>query len=87
MVHLRGHDERPRILFEQVKNLQPGEHTDCGYAEIGAALGLSEQAMKNAVHSFRRRYGELLRDEIAQTVDSPSEVEAEVRDLMRIFAR
>jgi DNA-directed RNA polymerase specialized sigma24 family protein len=74
-------------LFEQLKNLQPGEHADRSYSEIGAALGLSEQAMKNAVHTFRRRYGELLRDEIAQTVDSPGEVEAEVRDLMRIFAR
>jgi RNA polymerase sigma-70 factor (ECF subfamily) len=74
-------------LFEQLKNLQPGEHANRSYSEIGAALGLTEQAMKNAVHSFRRRYGELLRDEIAQTVDAPGEVEAEVRDLMQIFAR
>ena len=74
-------------LFEELKNLQPGEHADRSYSEIGAALGLTEQAMKNAVHSFRRRYGELLREEIAQTVDHPGKVEVEVQDLMQIFAR
>jgi DNA-directed RNA polymerase specialized sigma24 family protein len=79
----RGKAER----FEQLKNLQPGEHDARSYAEIGAALGLTEQAMKNAVHSYRRRYGELVRDEIAQTVDGPGAVEAEVRELMQIFAR
>jgi hypothetical protein len=67
--------------------LHPGEHGARNYAEIGSALGLTEQAMKNAVHSFRRRYGDLLRDEIAQTVDDPSEVEAEIQHLMQIFAR
>ncbi len=74
-------------LFDQLKDVQPGEHGARSYAEIGAALGLTEQAMKNAVHSFRRRYGELLRDEIAQTVDDPGEVESEVQHLMQIFAR
>ncbi len=73
-------------LFEQLKDLQPGEHGASSYAEIGAALGLTEQAMKNAVHSFRRRYGELLRDEIAQTVETTTEVEAEVRHLMQVFS-
>lgn len=74
-------------LFEQLKDVQPGEHGPQSYAEAGGALGLTEQAVKNAVHRFRRRYGELLRDEIAQTVDDPGEVEAEVQHLMQIFAR
>jgi RNA polymerase sigma-70 factor (ECF subfamily) len=74
-------------LFEQLKDLQPGEHSARSYAEIGKALGLTEQAMKNAVHGFRRRYGALLRDEIAQTVDDPGEFEAEVQHLMQSFAR
>ena len=74
-------------LFEQLKDLQPGEHGEKGYAKIGAAFGLSEQAVKNAAHRFRRRYAELLRDEIAQTVDTPAEVEAEVQHLMQVFAR
>ncbi len=74
-------------LFEQLKDVQPGERGARSYADLGAVLGLTEQAMKNAVHTFRRRYGELLRDEIAQTVDDPGEIEAEVQHLMQIFAR
>ena len=74
-------------LFDQLQDLPPGEHGARGYAEIGATLGLTEQAMKNAVHRFRRRYGGLLRDEIAQTVADPGEIEAEVRHLKQIFAR
>ena len=74
-------------LFEQIKDLQPGEHGEKCYAEIAAAFGLSEQAMKSAVLRFRRRYAELLRDEIAQTVETPEEVEAEIQHLMQVFAR
>jgi len=73
-------------LFEQLKELQPGEHGERSYAQIGATLGLTEQAVKNAVHCFRRRYGELLRDEIAQTVDGPGEVESELQHLKKVFA-
>lgn len=73
-------------LFQRLKDLQPGEHGAEGYAEIGASFGLTEQAVKNAVHRFRRRYADLLRDEIAQTVETPAEVEAEVQHLMQVFA-
>jgi RNA polymerase sigma-70 factor (ECF subfamily) len=76
-----------RALFEQLKDLQPGEHGTRSYAQIGAALGLTEQAVKNARHTFNRRYAFLLRDEVAQTVADPGEVEAEVRHLMKVFAR
>jgi len=74
-------------LFEQLKDLQPGEHGEQSYAEIGAAFGVTEQAIKNAKHAFNRRYAKLMRDEIAQTVETPGEVEAEVQYLMQIFAR
>lgn len=74
-------------LFEQLKDLQPGEHGERSYAQIAATLGISEQAMKNAVLTFRRRYAQCLRDEIAQTVSKPAEVEEELRHLMSVFAR
>jgi RNA polymerase sigma-70 factor (ECF subfamily) len=74
-------------LFEQLKDLQPGEHGEKSYAEIGAALGLSEQAMKNARHAFNRRYAKLLREEIGQTLEDSDELEAEVQHLMQVFAR
>ena len=74
-------------LFDQLKDLQPGEHGEKNYAEIATAFGLTEQAVKNAAHRFRRRYAALLREEIAQTVETPAEVEAEVQHLMQVFGR
>ena len=74
-------------LFEQLKDLQPGEHGAHSYAQIGAALGMTEQAVKNAVVTFRRRYAQLLRDEIAQTVMEPEEIREEMQHLMAVFAR
>jgi RNA polymerase sigma-70 factor (ECF subfamily) len=53
-----------------------------GYAHVAQKLGMSEGAVKVAAHRLRRRYRQLLREEIAQTVDSPQEVEAEIRHLM-----
>lgn len=73
--------------YELFKDLQPGEHGMRSYADLAAQLGTTEQAIKNGVHSFRRRYGELLRDEIAQTVSDPAKVEAEIQHLLGIFAR
>ena len=74
-------------LFEQLKDLQPGEHGEKNYAEIGAAFGMTEQAIKNAKHAFNHRYAALLRNEIAETVADPSEIEAEVQHLKQVFAR
>jgi RNA polymerase sigma-70 factor (ECF subfamily) len=48
---------------------------------------VSEQAVKVTVHRMRRRYGELLRAEIAQTVGSPQDVDAELRDLFAAVKR
>ena len=44
-------------------------------------LNHTENAVQVAVHRMRRRYGELLRREIAQTVSDPDEIENEIRDL------
>ena len=46
-----------------------------------ADLGMSVGALKVAVHRMRQRYRELLREEIAQTVGGPDEVEQEIREL------
>jgi RNA polymerase sigma factor (sigma-70 family) len=51
------------------------------YADWAAALDLSEGAVRVALHRLRRRFGQLLREEIAQTVSSPAEVDEEIRHL------
>ena len=72
------------MLFEQIKDLQPGERGEASYAEIGARLGVTEGAIKAAVHRLRRRHQELIRAEIAETVADPGEIDAEIRHLLSL---
>jgi hypothetical protein len=52
------------------------------YAEIAVDLGGSESQIKVSVHRYRVRYRLLLRDEIARTVDDPTEIDAEITTLI-----
>jgi RNA polymerase sigma-70 factor (ECF subfamily) len=74
-------DAGKQKLFECLKGALAGEGLEESHAQIAERLGVSEQVVKVAVHRLRRRYQELLRAEIAQTVGSPEEVEEELRDL------
>ena len=68
-------------LFERVKGLLSGGSADQRYPELAAELGISHGAIRVAIHRLRVRYGELLREEIAQTVGSEAEVDGEIRCL------
>jgi RNA polymerase sigma factor (sigma-70 family) len=52
------------------------------HAQVARELGLSEGAVKVALHRLRRRYGELVREEVAGTLRDEAEVEAELADLI-----
>jgi RNA polymerase sigma-70 factor (ECF subfamily) len=67
-------------LFDALKGHLTGSQA-AGYAATAAHLGMTEGAVKVAAHRLRRRYRELLREEIAQTVASPDEIEEEIRYL------
>ena len=56
-------------------------------ATIAEALGMTEAAVKMAASRLRRRYGELLREEIARTVADPADVESEVAALFAALGR
>jgi RNA polymerase sigma-70 factor (ECF subfamily) len=73
-------------LFEQLKDLQPGEHGTLSYVELGEQLGMSEAAIKSAAHRLRRRHCELLREEIAHTVARPEEIDEEIRYLLTVLS-
>jgi RNA polymerase sigma-70 factor (ECF subfamily) len=73
-------------LFDQLKPTLTEASRTVRYAEMGARLGLSEGAVKVAVHRLRLRYREVLRAEIADTVASPEEVEDELRNLFTALA-
>jgi RNA polymerase sigma factor (sigma-70 family) len=66
-------------MFEQVKQLLTDEPDRPSQAQIARELGTTENAVKQALHRLRQRYRSLLRDEIAQTVAAPEDVEDELR--------
>ncbi|MEM0897654.1 MAG: sigma-70 family RNA polymerase sigma factor [Verrucomicrobiota bacterium] len=64
--------------------LTPGG-SDLPYSEIAAELGLSDAAVRQAVRRLRGRFGELMRERVAFTVEGNAEVEEELRSLMEAF--
>ena len=68
-------------LFEALKDALAGEKAAGGYAGIAEKLGVTEGTVKVAVHRLRRRYRDLLRSEISETVSSDAEVDEELRHL------
>ncbi|MCX6906884.1 MAG: sigma-70 family RNA polymerase sigma factor, partial [Verrucomicrobia bacterium] len=72
-------------LFTQLKPLLMADKSDISYPQAAAALGISEEAARVAVHRLRRRYRELLREEIAQTLAEPALFEEEMRALFAAF--
>jgi RNA polymerase sigma-70 factor (ECF subfamily) len=68
-------------LFECLKGRLTGGTGGAPHARAAAELGLSEGAIKVAVHRLRKRYRELVREEIAHTVEDPGQVEDEIRAL------
>lgn len=74
-------------LFATLRPYLAGKDGQEGYAALGAELGMSQGAVAVAIHRMRRRYGELLRDEIARTVADAAEVEEEIAYLLTVVAR
>jgi RNA polymerase sigma-70 factor (ECF subfamily) len=73
-------------MFEKLRPSLAGAPT-ASYAELAAEFGSTEGAMRVAVHRLRQRYRELLRATIADTVEDPREVEAELQHLQRVLSR
>ena len=68
--------------FDRLKScLIPGG-ADTGYRALAEDLGMTEGALKVAVHRLRRRFRDLLREEIADTVDDPGQVKDELAVLL-----
>jgi len=64
--------------FAQLKVFLTAERGALSHGAAAAALGMDEGAVRVAVHRLRKRYRELLRDEIAQTLSDPAQVEDEL---------
>lgn len=69
--------------FEVLKEALVGSGQRIGYAKLGEPLGLSEAASRQTVGRMRKRYRELLREEVAATLANPGEIDDEIRELFR----
>lgn len=72
--------------FALMKPCLAGGRDAIPLAELGRRLGMSEGAVKVAVHRLRQRYRQLLLEEVAQTVALPEDVEAELHHLIQAIA-
>ena len=72
-------------LFDSLKEFLSDEPDRPSQAEVAAEFGMTENALKQAFHRLRQRYRQLLRDEIAQTVAVPGDVEDELRHFISVL--
>ena len=71
--------------FQELKGALSGDLPHGSYGAIGQRLGLSEGAVKVAIHRLRRRFQGVLRQEIAQTVSQDTDVDDEIRYLFKVL--
>jgi RNA polymerase sigma-70 factor (ECF subfamily) len=67
--------------FTELKGFIIGDHSSTTYAHVAEKLDMTEAAAKKSASRMRGRYRELLREEIAQTVSGPDEIDDEIRNL------
>jgi len=73
-------------LFETLSLYLATDRADVSYQNLATMLGIAESAVKKQLHNLRRRYRWLLWDEVAQTVQNPTDVEGEIRHLCATLA-
>ncbi len=69
--------------FDQFKETLTGQQTADDYAQAAAVLGITPAAAKQAAYRLRKRYRELFRAAVAQTVDSDDGVDEEISRLLQ----
>ncbi len=72
-----------RELFDHLKGFLTGDSAGLPYADVARTLGMTEGAVKVAVHRLRRGFRHGLIQEIAETVAAPADIDAEIAYLMK----
>jgi RNA polymerase sigma-70 factor (ECF subfamily) len=80
-------ESRGRLrMFTTLSEYLSLERMEISYAALAASLGVSESVIKRVLHQLRVRYRILLREEVAQTVTDPAEIDDEIRYLCAALA-
>ena len=85
-LHAEYGGEGRAALFDALRFAITGEKSAVPYAELAVELGMSGEAVRVAVHRLRRRYRQVLREEIAHTVADEAEIDEELNSLRRILS-
>ena len=72
-------------LFERLQAFLVEGTGDKTLAEVAQEVGMTQEALKKTVQRMRRRYGQLFREQVAETVANPAEVEEELRHLCAVL--
>ena len=76
-----------KAQFEMLEPFITGQPKETSYAEVAETLGATVGAVKVTAHRLRRRYQQMLQEEIAQTLTKPEDVEDEIRGLFETFGK
>ena len=72
--------------FRRPEKHLSSERDEISYVDLAIRTGLTEAMVKKQLHNLRQRYRWLLRDEVAQTVENPDDVDDEIRHLCAVLA-
>lgn len=72
--------------FQRLKSFLTADKATLAYADLARDLGLTEGAVRVAVHRLRRRFREVFREEVAHTVAAAEDVDEELRHLLAATA-
>lgn len=73
-------------LFETLKPFLMGSTQSESYSQTAESLGITQNALRVAISRLRQRYRELLRQEVAQTVAHPQDIDGEMRHLFQVIS-
>lgn len=79
-------ESSPSARFDRLKVFLTGDPAGVSYSQLGSELGMSEGAVKVAVHRLRRSFRDALMAEVAETVAGPEQVEEEMRFLLSVVS-
>jgi RNA polymerase sigma-70 factor (ECF subfamily) len=78
--------EGRETLFQNLRGYLPGGSEPASCAALAEELGMTEGAVKVAIHRLRRRYRDLLRANVSHTLANPGEVDEEIRFLLNALS-
>jgi DNA-directed RNA polymerase specialized sigma24 family protein len=75
-----------RRVFDALSGFLTADRADVSYVDLARRLGIEQTALKKLLYQMRQRYRALLREEVGQTVEKPSDVDDELRYLCAALA-